>query len=86
MALKSHQAQDLDLRSVWLLDPSQMTAGVAVPPERPPRGTHPDSGDRGSGDGNGKKGVGGGSSTDRDNDLWGGNGRRDDDDGGYHHK
>jgi len=27
-----------------------MTAGVAVPPERPARRTHPDSGDGGSGD------------------------------------
>ena len=72
-----------------------MTAGVAVPPERPERRTHPDSGDGGSGDGGGKNGVGGGSSTGRDNDLrcrwrsplpslssWGGDGGRDDDDGG----
>ena len=72
-----------------------MTAVAAVPSELPPRRTHPDSGDRGSGDGNGQNGVCGGSSTDRDNDLqcqwrspspslssWGGDGRRDDDDGG----
>ena len=31
--------------------PSRMTAGVAVPPERPAQQTHPDSGDGGSGDG-----------------------------------
>ena len=77
--------------------PSRMMAdeaGAAVPPECPPQWTHPDSGYRGSGDGNRKNGVGGGSSTDRDNDLrrrwrlpspplssWGGYGRRDDDDG-----
>ena len=72
-----------------------MTAGVAVPPERPARRTHPDSGDGGSGDGGGKNGVGGGSSTGRDNDLrcrwrspspslssWGGDSGRDDDNGG----
>jgi len=57
--------------------------------------THPDSGDGGSGDVGGKNGIGGGSSTGRDNDLrcrwrspspslssWGGDGGRDDDDGG----
>jgi len=43
-----------------------MTVGVAVPPYRPARRTHPDSGDGGSGDGGGKNGVGGGSSTGRD--------------------
>jgi hypothetical protein len=63
-----------------------MTAGAAAPPERPSRRTHTDSGDRGSGDGGGKNGVGGGSSTGRDNDLrcrWrSGEGGRDDDDGG----
>jgi len=42
-----------------------MTAGVAVPPECPARRTHPDCGDGGSGDGSGKNGVGGGSSTGR---------------------
>jgi hypothetical protein len=74
--------------------PSQMMVGVAVPPERPARRTHPDSGDRGSGDGGGKNGVGGGSSPGRDNDLrcrrrspspslssWGGDCGRDNDDG-----
>ena len=74
-----------------------MTAGVAVPPERPARRTHPDSGDGGSGDGGGKNGVGGGAASpvgimtyDADGDCrhhslssWGGDGRgRDDDDGG----
>jgi hypothetical protein len=49
--------------------PSRMMAGVAVPPEHPARRTHPDSSDGGSGDGGGKNGVGGGSSTGRDNDL-----------------
>jgi hypothetical protein len=71
-----------------------MTTGVAVPPERPVRRTHPDRGDRGSGDGGGKSSVSGGSSTGRDNGLrsrWrspspslssmGGNGGRDDDNG-----
>jgi hypothetical protein len=66
-----------------------------VPPERPARRTHPDSGDGGSGDGGRKNGVGGGSSPGRDNDLrcqwrspspslssWGGDCGRDDDDGG----
>jgi len=50
-------------------EPSRMTAGVAVPPERPARRTHPDSGEGGSEDGGGKNGIGGGSSTGRDNDL-----------------
>ena len=72
-----------------------MTAGVAVPPERPARRTHTYSGDGGSGDGGGKNGVGGGSSTGRDNNLrcrwrsplpllslWGGDSGLDDDDGG----
>jgi hypothetical protein len=72
-----------------------MTAGVAVPPEHLARWTHLDSGNRGSGDGGGKNGIGGGSSTSRDNDLrcqwrlplpslslWGGDGGRDDEDGG----
>ena len=40
-----------------------------MPPEHPPRRTHPDSGDRGSGDGSRKNGIGGGSRTDWDNDL-----------------
>ena len=77
--------------------PSQMTAGVAVPPERPAQRTHLDSGNGGSRDGGGKNGVGGGSSTGRDNDLrcrwrspspllslWGGDcgHGRDDDNGG----
>jgi hypothetical protein len=68
-----------------------------VPPERPARRTHLDSGNGGSRDGGRKNGVGGGSSTSRDNDLrcrwrsplpllslWGGDcGRgRDDDNGG----
>ncbi len=48
--------------------PSRMMVGAAVPPERPLRRTHPDSSDRDSGDGSGKNGVGGCSSTDRDND------------------
>ena len=65
-------------------------------PECPAQWTHPDRCEGGSGDGGGTNGVGGGSSTGRDNDLrcrwrshllslslWGGNGRgRDDDDGG----
>ena len=72
-----------------------MTAGAAVLPEGPPRRTHPDSYDRGSGDDSGKNDIGGGSSTDRENDLrrqwqspspllplWGCDGRRDDDDSG----
>jgi len=72
-----------------------MTAGAAAPLEHPPQRTHPDSSDRGSGEGSGKNGVGGGSSTDMNNDLqcqwqsplpslssWGGDGRRDDDNGG----
>jgi hypothetical protein len=46
-----------------------MTAGAAAPPEHPPRWTHPDSGGGGRGDDNGKNGVGGGSSTVRDNDY-----------------
>jgi hypothetical protein len=59
-----------------------------VPLERPARWTHPDRG-------GGKSGVGGGSSTGRDNGIrcrwrspspslssWGGDGGRDDDDGG----
>ncbi len=71
-----------------------MTAGEAAPPERPPRRTHPDSGDGGRGDGGRKNDVGGGSSTGRDNglrcrwrspspllSLWGCDGGRDDDDG-----
>ena len=71
-----------------------MAVGAAVLPERPPRQTHPDSGERGSRNGSGKNGIGGGSRTDRDNNLrrrwqspllslssWGGDGRRDDDDG-----
>ena len=37
-----------------------------MPPEPPARRTHPDSGNGGSGDGGGKKGVDGGSSTGRD--------------------
>ena len=74
---------------------ARMTAGVSVPPERPVRRTHPDSGDGGRGDGGGKNGLGGGSSPGRDNDLrcrwrapspslssWGGDCGRDDDDGG----
>ena len=40
-----------------------------MPPERPARRTHPDSSIGGSGDGGKKNGVGGGSSTGRDNDL-----------------
>ncbi len=40
-----------------------------VTPERLARRKHPDSGDGGSGDGGRKNGVGGGSSTGRDNDL-----------------
>ena len=48
--------------------PSRMMVGAAVPPELPLRRTHPDSGDRDSRDGSGKNGVGGCSSTDRDND------------------
>ncbi len=40
-----------------------------MPPERPARRTHPDSGNGGSGDGGKKNGVGRGSSTGRDNDL-----------------
>jgi hypothetical protein len=74
-----------------------MTAEVAVPPERPARRTHPDSGDGGSGDGGGKNGVGGGAASpvgittyDADGDRrrhslssWDGNGcGRDDDDSG----
>jgi hypothetical protein len=46
-----------------------MTAGVVVPPELPARWTHPDRGDGGSGDGGRKSGVGGGSSTGRDNGI-----------------
>ncbi len=66
-----------------------------MPPERPAQWTHPDRGDRDSGDGGGKSGVGGGSSTGRDNGLrcrwrlpspslssWGGDGGRDDDNDG----
>ncbi len=72
-----------------------MMVGVAVSPEHPAQRTHPDSGDRGSGDGGRMNGVGGVSSTGRDNDLqcrwrspspsmssWGGDGGRDYDDGG----
>jgi len=44
-----------------------MTAGVAVPPEHPTQQTHLDRGDGGSADGGGKSGLGGGSSTGRDN-------------------
>jgi hypothetical protein len=40
-----------------------------VPLERPLQRTHPDSGNGGRGDGGGKNGVGGGSSTGRDNDY-----------------
>ena len=84
--------QVLVVRSLGL---SQMMAGAMVPLERPPRQTHLDSGDRGSGDGSGNNGIGGGSRTDRDNNIqcrwqsplpslssWGGDGRHDDDDGG----
>jgi len=67
-----------------------------VPPEHQPRQTHPDSGDRDSGVGSGKNGIGGGSSTNRDNDnlrrqwrspspllsSWGSDVRCDDDNGG----
>jgi hypothetical protein len=40
-----------------------MTVGVAVPPERPARRTHPDRGDGGSRDGGGKSSFGGGRPT-----------------------
>ena len=40
-----------------------------MPPEPPARRTHPDSGDGGSVDGGGINGIGGGSSTGRDNNL-----------------
>ena len=53
-----------------------MMVGGVVPPERPPRWTHPDSGNGGRGDGGRKDGVGGGSSTGRDKDDHDADGHR----------
>jgi hypothetical protein len=48
-----------------------MTTRAVVLPERPPRQTHPDNGDRGRGDGGGKNGIGGCSSTEATYDADG---------------